>query len=60
MVHDLAVYGAIAGIVGVTVVALVLGVGDGLVASAITALAGLGGAKVGMELAGKSQSHGHD
>lgn len=52
MAHEFAVYGAIAGIVGVTIVALVLGVGDGLVGAAITALAGLGGAKIGLE-AGK-------
>ena len=51
MVHDYAVYGAIAGIVGVVMAALYFGVGDGLAASAITALAGLGGAKVGMEVA---------
>lgn len=51
--HDLAVYGAISGIVGVVIVALFLGVGDGLVASAITALAGLGGAKIGLEVANR-------
>ncbi len=49
--HDLAVYGAIAAIAGVTLAALILGVGDGLVAAAITALAGLGGAKIGIEAA---------
>ena len=53
MAHEFAVYGAIAGIVAVTATALALGVGDGLAAAAITALAGLGGAKIGLE-AGKN------
>jgi hypothetical protein len=53
--HDLAVYGAMAGIAGVTIIALFLGVADGLVASAITALAGLGGAKIGLEAATRKE-----
>ena len=59
MAHDLAVYGIIGGIVGVTIAALVLGVGDNLVASAITALAGLGGGKIGMEIA-TAKANAHD
>lgn len=47
--HDLAVYGAIGAIAGITLAALLLGVSDGLVAASITALAGLGGAKIGLE-----------
>ncbi len=47
MGHDYAVYGAIAGIVVLTGLALVLGVADGALASAIAVLAGLGGYKIG-------------
>ncbi len=46
MTDEYAVYGAIGAIAGITVVALVLGVADGLVAAAITALATLGGIKL--------------
>ncbi len=44
--HDYAVYAAIGTIGAITVVALVLGAADGLVAAAITALATLGGVKI--------------
>ncbi len=47
MPHDYAVYGAIAAITGLTALALVLGTGDGALASAIAVLAGLGGYKIG-------------
>lgn len=46
MTHDIRTYAAIAAIAGITSIALYLGQGDGLVASAITALAALGGASV--------------
>ncbi len=49
MAHDYAVYGAIGMIGAITIVALVLGVADGLVAAAITALATLGGVKVALK-----------
>lgn len=47
MAHDYAVYGSMAGITGLTALALVLGVADGLVQAAIAVLAGLGGYKIG-------------
>ncbi len=47
MTHDYAVYGAIGAITGLTALALVLGTGDGALASAIAVLAGLGGYKIG-------------
>ena len=46
MVHDLAVYGAIGAITGLTALALVLGVADGSLQAAIAVLAGLGGYKI--------------
>ncbi len=46
MAHDYAVYGAIAAIAGITMLALSLGAADGLVAAAIAALATLGGVKI--------------
>ncbi len=46
-VHDYAVYGAIAAITGLTALALIMGVGDGALATAIAVLAGLGGYKIG-------------
>ena len=49
MAHDYAVFASIGGIVGVTGLALVLGVADGLVASAITALTTLAGVKVALK-----------
>ncbi len=48
MAHDYAVYAAIAGVVGITALALVLGVADGLVAASITALTTLAGVKVAL------------
>lgn len=47
--HDVAVLAAIGAISGITLAALVLGVGDGLVAGAITALATLGGVKLALK-----------
>ncbi len=49
MAHDYAVYGAIGMIGAITIIALVLGSADGLVAAAITALATLGGVKVALK-----------
>ncbi len=49
MVHDYAVFAAIGGVVSVTLVALSLGVGDGLVGQAITALTVLAGVKVALK-----------
>ena len=46
--HEYAVYAAIGGIVGIVSLALILGVGDGLVSSAIAALATLGGVKLAL------------
>ncbi len=46
MTDEYAVYAAIGAIAGITVAALVLGVADGLVVAAITALATLGGIKL--------------
>ncbi len=54
MAHDYAVYGSIAGVVGITVVALVLGVADGLVQNAITALTVLAGVKVALKVGSRS------
>ncbi len=47
--HDFAVFAAIGGIVSITLTALALGVADGLVASAITALTTLAGVKVALK-----------
>ena len=47
-VHEYAVYASIGGIVAIVMAALVLGVGDGLVASAIAALSTLGGVKLAL------------
>lgn len=52
MVHDYAVYGAIATIGAITIVALILGTADGLVAAAIAALATLGGVKIAQGASG--------
>ena len=46
MAHDYAVYGALAGITSIALVAMVLNVGDGLISAAIAALATLGGVKI--------------
>lgn len=46
MSHDFRSYIAMGSIGAVTIVAMILGVGDGLLGNAITALAGLGGASV--------------
>ncbi len=46
MSHDYAVYGSIAGITLIAGIAMVLGVGDGMIAAAIAALATLGGVKI--------------
>ena len=46
MAHDYAVYGAIAGISAIAIASMVMGVGDGLLAAAIAALATLGGVKI--------------
>ncbi len=51
MDHDYAVYGAIGTIGAITIVALVLGTADGLVAAAIAALATLGGVKIAGSMA---------
>ncbi len=51
MAHDYAVYGAIGMIGAITIVALVLGTADGLVAAAIAALATLGGVKIAQSAA---------
>ena len=48
MAHEYAVYGAMAGIIGLTAFALYLGIGNGLVASAITALTTLSGVKIAL------------
>jgi len=48
MSHDFAVYGAIAGVVGLTGLSLALGVADGALASAIAALTTLAGVKVAL------------
>ena len=53
MSHDFRSYIAMGGIAGVAIVALVLGVPDGVVGNAITALAGLGGASVAIKALAK-------
>ncbi len=58
MAHDYAVYAAIAGVVGITALALVLGVADGLVAASITALTTLAGVKVALSRGKDSSSTG--
>lgn len=49
MSHDYAVYAAIAGISVLTALALVLGTADGALASAVAALATLGGVKLALK-----------
>ncbi len=49
MGHDFRSYIAMGGIAAIAIVALVLGVSDGLVGQAFTALAGLGGASVAIK-----------
>ncbi len=56
MTDEYSVYAAIGAIAGITIVAMVFGVADGLVAAAITALATLGGIK----LAGRMNSGKED
>jgi len=48
MVHEYAVYASIAGVIGITLFALYLGVADGLVGQAITALTVLSGVKLAL------------
>ncbi len=48
MGHDWAVLASIGGVVSISLVALVLGVGDGVVASAVAALVTLAGVKVAL------------
>jgi hypothetical protein len=47
MVHDYAVYGAIAAIFSLSALALVLGASDSVLATSIAVLAGLGGYQIG-------------
>ena len=54
MAHDYAVLGAIGTIGGLTALALVVGAADGALASAIAALATLGGVKVALRAVGKA------
>ncbi len=54
MGHDFAVYASIGGVVAITLVALALGVADGLVQNAITALTVLAGVKVALKRSEKS------
>ncbi len=53
MAHDFAVLASIGGVVGISLVALVLGVGNGVVASAVAALVTLAGVKVALREGGK-------
>lgn len=53
MGHDYAVYASISGVVILTGLALVLGVGDNLVNAAITALTVLAGVKVALAKKGE-------
>ncbi len=56
--HDYAIYAAIGGIVGLTALAMWLGVADGSLQGAIAALLGLGGYKVVKDAVAEGRNSG--
>lgn len=56
MGHDWAVLASIGGVVGISLFALALGVGNGVVASAVAALVTLAGVKVALREGNRRQA----